>query len=417
MSASSPTVSIVLTCYNLGRYLDEAVASVEAQTYRDFELIIVDDGSTDPATVEAVARYRPPQALAIRIANRGLPGARNEGFRHSRGRYLCAFDADDRLAPEWLEKAVAFLDARPDIAFVSHWLRMFGDEEGDWTPDRSDLEALLERNTFNGAALMRREAFEAAGGFDESMTQGCEDWDFWLSVLESGMQGAIIPEVLFFYRRRADSMSREMMRGDTHVDLYERLVRKHERSYVQFLPALLAAKERALLDVRRGLHDRALEDDGWLLPELQRRREQAAWLRAKAARVAARAAERQAFHAELQGVQESLARETAARDVLATENAVLTARAAERDRAVADLERQADSRAREAEAAGREAEAAGRAAEAAGRAAEAAAGEAADRAREATRLHDEVLALRASASWRITRPLRAALDLLRRSRS
>ena len=103
------------------------------------------------------------------------------------------------------------LDARPEIAFVSHWLETFGDEHWTWKPERCDLPSLLARNAVNGAALVRRNAFEAVGGYDESMREGCEDWDFWLRLVEQGFDGTIIPEVLFHYRRRADSMSREML--------------------------------------------------------------------------------------------------------------------------------------------------------------------------------------------------------------
>ena len=103
--------------------------------------------------------------------------------------------------------------SRPDVAFVSHWLETFGDEHWTWKPERCDLPALLARNTINGAALVKRAAFEAVGGYDESMRNGCEDWDFWLRLVEAGYPGAIIPEVLFYYRRHAASMSRAMTTG------------------------------------------------------------------------------------------------------------------------------------------------------------------------------------------------------------
>src|SRR5262245_25793619 len=122
-----PKVSVVITCHNLGRYLDEAVDSVLAQSFQDFEIVVVDDGSTEDETRALLADYRRPRTRVIRIDNRGLPGARNEGIRHTTGPYLCALDADDRLAPTYFEKAVAILDRDPSVAFVSHWLRTFGE--------------------------------------------------------------------------------------------------------------------------------------------------------------------------------------------------------------------------------------------------------------------------------------------------
>src|SRR5690606_16337708 len=89
-------VSVVVTCYDLGRFLDEAVGSVLAQTYRDFEILIVDDGSTDPLTLELLAGYRRPRTTVVRTANHGLPAARNEGIRRTDGEFVCCLDADDR---------------------------------------------------------------------------------------------------------------------------------------------------------------------------------------------------------------------------------------------------------------------------------------------------------------------------------
>ncbi len=129
------------------------------------------------------------------------------------GRYLCMVDADDVLEPTYLERSLQVLESRPDLAFASHWLRAFGDEAWDWTPTDCGFPALLHANTLNGAALMRREMFDRVGGFDETMVDGCEDWEFWIRVVDAGFTGVIVPEFLFRYRRRADSMSRVDARG------------------------------------------------------------------------------------------------------------------------------------------------------------------------------------------------------------
>src|SRR5437660_4655595 len=222
-------VSVIVPCYNLGEYLDEAVDSVLAQTFQDFEIVVVDDGSTDQATRRLLAAYEKPRTRVIRSENRGLPAAKNLGLAETTGPYVCMLDADDRLDPQLLAKSVAALDRDPSLAFVSHWLRTFGDESWEWTPSRCDFPALLDVNTVNGAALVRRSALLAVGGFDESMRDGCEDWDAWISLVERGFKGAILPEVLFHYRRRPESMSRVMMRGEGHPRLYRRLTEKHAR--------------------------------------------------------------------------------------------------------------------------------------------------------------------------------------------
>ncbi len=270
----APAVSVIITCYNLGRFLDEAVDSVLAQTYQDFDILIVDDGSTDSETVELLKSYQKPKTRIVRVENRGLPGARNEGIRQTSGKYVCTLDADDRLAPTYLEKSVAVLDTRPEIAFVSHWLRTFGDDEHDWTPASAEFPALLDMNTINGAALTRREALFGVGLSDESMRQGCEDWDLWIGMVERGYRGHIIPEVLFHYRQRSDSMSREMMQSDTHVELYRYMVQKHRSSFAAHAAALISRREIDRMTVLAEAHDLEL-DCGSLAPEIERRRDDA----------------------------------------------------------------------------------------------------------------------------------------------
>ena len=282
-----PRISVLIPCFNHGAYIDEAVTSVLNQSYQDFEIVIVDDGSTDAGTREALDRLNRPRTTVLTTANRGLPGARNFAARHAAGEFYCALDADDKLAPTWFEQAVRVLDQQPAVAFVSHWLETFGDERWTWTPERCDLPALLARNAVNGAALVRRQAFDAVGGYDEAMTEGCEDWDLWLRLVESGRQGTIIPEVLFFYRRRADSMSRRMLDAQAYRRPLEVLVQKHEVSYRAHLPAVLVVKEAEVLHLTREIADLERDRLTTLEPALRRAREELAATREKKTRLQA----------------------------------------------------------------------------------------------------------------------------------
>jgi glycosyltransferase involved in cell wall biosynthesis len=281
---TAPRVSVIIPCYNLGRYLDEAVDSVLAQSFQDFDILVVDDGSTDPETCRLLADYRKPRTRILRAENRGLPGAKNLGVAHTTGPYVCALDADDRADPMLLERSVAALDEDPSLAFISHWLRTFGDETKDWTPASCDLPALLDMNTVNGAALVRRSAFDAVGGFDETMRDGCEDWDLWITLVERGFKGRILPEVLYYYRRRADSMSKLMVRGDGHLRLYRFLAQKHADSYRRHLSALLVRREEDICSLRRHVHDLELEYYQWMAPEIAKQRDDAAVRERKIAR-------------------------------------------------------------------------------------------------------------------------------------
>lgn len=281
----TPKVSVIVPCYNLGRYLDEAVASVLAQTFNDYEILVVNDGSTEPDTRRLLADYRRPQTRVIASENRGLSGARNLGIREARGAYVCALDADDLLEPEMLEKSVRVLDAQPDVSFVSHWLRAFGDESWEWTPERCDFPALLDVNTVNGAALVRRQALMEAGLFDESMREGCEDWNLWITMVERGHRGVILPEFLFRYRRRSGSMSRVMSRGGVNVELYRRIAAQHADSYRKHLASLSLRRAGLIADLAVHTEELRREEERWLGRELLKKREHATALRAKVAKV------------------------------------------------------------------------------------------------------------------------------------
>jgi len=239
-----PLVSAIVPCHDLGRYLDEAVDSVLAQSHPEVEIIVVDDGSTDEFTRELLADYRRPKTRVVRSENRGVMHARNLGIADARGEHLCALDADDRLDPSFFEKAVRILARDDSIAFVSCWLRTFGDEEWTWRQERCDLATLLAECTVATPSVVRKAAVVDVGGFDERMPeQGYEDWDLWLSLVERGYRGTILPEVLFHYRRRAVSVSRRCEEPEVHLRLMRYLMEKHRESYREHLFDLAMTKD------------------------------------------------------------------------------------------------------------------------------------------------------------------------------
>ena len=211
-----------------------------------------------------------PRYITRRIA---ASPARNFLIDRSSGEYLCALDADDKLHPRYFERTLATFEREPSLAFVSSWLQMFGAEDRIWPRDsRCDLETLLCHDPIFSAALVRRSAVVAAGGYDENMpAQGDEDWDLWISLIEAGHAGVILPEILFYYRRRRGSMCDLCTTGRTHLDLVEYLVHKHLDSYRAHVPEVLLWKE-VRLDEQRAANarlERELVDH--LEPALERR--------------------------------------------------------------------------------------------------------------------------------------------------
>ena len=184
-------VSVVMPVYNREAFVAEAIASVLAQTFTAFELIIVDDGSTD-ATPAIIARVDDPRVRVLRQSHAGISTAMNTGVHAARGEYLARLDSDDLWRPEMLATQVALLDQRPEIgAGYARVQRMEADGRltpiiwGIAPPDPDDhLCSMLQGDfTCNVTVVVRRACLERVGGYDPSL-QPSEDWDLWLRVAQ-----------------------------------------------------------------------------------------------------------------------------------------------------------------------------------------------------------------------------------------
>jgi glycosyltransferase involved in cell wall biosynthesis len=226
-----PKVSVVIPCYNQGVYLDEAVDSVLAQTYGDFEIIVINDGSTDEFTNRLLAGYGKPGTRIVTTRNQGPAAARNAGIRESLGDYILPLDADDRIGPCYLEKAVKVLETNPDIGIVYCLGELFGAGRGPVAAPDFSVGKMLLSNLIFASALFRKEDWEKTGGYNPNMTCGCEDWDFWLSIIELPKNVFRIPEVLFFYRIK-DVSRNTSMDAEKQLDMHMRLMKNHKDLYI-----------------------------------------------------------------------------------------------------------------------------------------------------------------------------------------
>ncbi len=241
----APKVSVVIPCFNLGEYLDEAVDSVLAQTLQDFEIIVVDDGSDDPFTKTKLGSYEKPRTRILRTENRGLAAARNLAIANARGAYILPLDADDRLGASFLEKTVAVLDQHVEIGMVYSEVEWFGARTGKWDLPPYRFPDILLGNVIVVSALFRRSDWELAGGYSTEFGARWEDYDFWLSLIERGLAPYRIPEVLFLYRQRVGSRT-ESGQSTGNAALYEILFRRHRDLYLNnigFLFSRIAALE------------------------------------------------------------------------------------------------------------------------------------------------------------------------------
>lgn len=228
-----PDVSIIIPCYNQGHYLNESVGSALAQTFEDIEIIVVDDGSSDPTTCRILTELIHPRVTILRKPNGGLASARNYGINAAKGRYILPLDCDDRIAPDYIRQAAAKLDQDPDCGIVYCQAEKFGSESGPWKLSAFSHWRMLLGNIIFCSALYRRSDWETAGGYDESLRRGWEDWDFWLSILELGRTVHCLAMVGFFYRKNEASMA-AVMKAELKAELHRRLMDKHPRYFGMF---------------------------------------------------------------------------------------------------------------------------------------------------------------------------------------
>ena len=202
-----PEVSVVIPCYNQGEFVHAAIRSVFRQAFDSWEIIVVDDGSTDPATRAVLRSLHYPRTRLIRQRNQGLSAARNAGMRAARGRYLVPLDADDELTPAFLTATIEALERHPAAAYAHVWTRLFGNQNMVWVDRPFNPYQLLLSTSVVGCALIRADAWNQVGGYDTGRRQGNEDWDLWIRFLEHGWEQVEVPHPLFRYRQHGISMS------------------------------------------------------------------------------------------------------------------------------------------------------------------------------------------------------------------
>ncbi len=259
-------IAVVVPCFNLGRFVSEALSSVRRQTRPATELIVVDDGSDDPYTRHILGRLQADATCVVRTANHGVAAARNLGVRLSASPYVVLLDADDVLDATYLERLGARLDDCPHIDFVTSGIRAFGEAEYVWCPPACTWVQTFIRGGPHVSSMFRRRVWELVGGFDERLG-GYEDSDFWLSAIERGMSGEVIEEALLSYRVRRQSRYREAIRESHYVSTRKAIRLKHGGSPVPVAELLL--EEEAFLEEQRQLRRRLVWRDHELAAELE----------------------------------------------------------------------------------------------------------------------------------------------------
>lgn len=212
--AAHPLVSVVVPYFRMSRYIDETIASIRDQDYPNIETVIVNDGSFLPEDGTLERYMTASDCRVISQPNSGLGAARNFGIKNSRGKFILPLDADDTIEPGYVSRAVEVMRSNPQLAYVTCWTRYFSDDgqAGSESIGYQPLGTGLPTNTFGNVAghagsLIRRTVFDGGIWYCENLASH-EDWEFYSALERCGKQGCVIPDRLYNYRIRPDSMLR-----------------------------------------------------------------------------------------------------------------------------------------------------------------------------------------------------------------
>jgi glycosyltransferase involved in cell wall biosynthesis len=227
-------ISIIIPCYNHGQYINDAINSIKESHNDNYDIIIINDGSTDNYTNNKLEELKSDGYNVVSQNNQGLGKSRNNGIKISKGKYILPLDADNKIKPDFITKAIDILETNPSVSIVYSDRQLFGNSNNLIKVGEFDLSHILAGNYIDACAIYRRAVWESIGGYDEKMpVQGWEDWDFWLSAIERKIQFCYIPEPLFLYRVVDNSMIQELEGNPNKNALIEYIYKKHISLFIK----------------------------------------------------------------------------------------------------------------------------------------------------------------------------------------
>ncbi len=211
-----------MPCYNQAKYIGEAIDSVLSQTFTNWDLIIVDDGSTDDSysTMKEYAD-RDERITCLRQANAGPSKARNQGAKNAKGKYLLFFDSDDILAPTYLEQGIHYMEANDECAVFYPRVKYFGSRNDEELVRYTSYKDLLCKSSILCTSIIRKKDFDRIEGFDETM-RGFEDWELFIRLLYHNDIVHQSSDILFYYRmhREEGSINAQAIRNSDQLTAY-----------------------------------------------------------------------------------------------------------------------------------------------------------------------------------------------------
>ncbi|MDQ1159699.1 glycosyltransferase involved in cell wall biosynthesis [Chryseobacterium sp. SORGH_AS 447] len=235
---NTPLISIIIPAYNQAPYLDECLQSVHRQTFTNWECIVVDDGSMDD-TESIVQNWvkKDRKFKYYKKQNGGVSAARNLGIKEAKGKWILLLDGDDKIESKYLDFASKHFDKNVDIIYCN--AQYFGLRNDEFILEDFETPKMLLENQIFCSAFFKKDDWEKVGGFDESMQQGYEDWDFWLSIIsfkEEKINILKLDYLGFFYRIKEVSRNTEAMKNSDEV-IRNYLYQKYQHLYLKNITA------------------------------------------------------------------------------------------------------------------------------------------------------------------------------------
>ncbi|MBZ9625181.1 glycosyltransferase family 2 protein [Clostridium sp. FP2] len=230
-------VSVIIPFYNQGYFLEECIESVNKQTYKYIEIIIVNDGSDDENSIKVFEKIKIkyPNIKIMSIQNSGVSTARNTGIMSSTGEYILPLDADDKIESTYIEKCVDVLNRNREVHVVYCIGKCFGFKKGIFVLDDFSKLKMLSENLVFCTALYRKKDFDQTCGYNPNMIYGYEDWDFWISMMELGKKFYRINEILFYYRIKEESRNTVTHKfQDKKNNMIQQIYRNHKELYKKY---------------------------------------------------------------------------------------------------------------------------------------------------------------------------------------
>ena len=224
-----------MPCYNQGAWIEEAINSVLAQTYTDYDIIVVNDGSTDEDTLAVLKTLKQNNITVLHSGNKGVSAARNLGIAYSNAEFILPLDADDRIDKDFLLKTVPLLENNNSFQLIGTGAQYFGELNAiEILPAYSPEKHLLQ-NLFFNTSLFRKKRLNAIGGYDETLHEGWEDWDLFLRLVLNPAEAYVLEEPLYHYRIKSSSRNADLV-NEKKKRVEQQLYLKHLKRYLEFYP-------------------------------------------------------------------------------------------------------------------------------------------------------------------------------------